>query len=301
MAERTGLLSAYDPLLHPSTLEIVFSDLVKSQLDPLLKSEYENFVKEIEKHVKRGIEPKFAREKMMMTLFKHSKGLDLSSVYSEIGEILTKKGLDFFKNHEIFTIEEWLLIIEHIEQQCPAFFRMIGRIEEDLSAGRKSLGDDIIFEVDMENVVHGKANLFTYMHNMSDKPRTLVLRVQSPDFRPHDISMTYLLNPGESNWWPDTAVPLAESGNEDILAIMSGLLRDGTVAWQSLLPERFGEATVSVRLEEVSGELLVGSQMNVRVRSEFKEKIRTYSSIILNIIGIAGIIISSSVLTYQIV
>ena len=178
---------------------------------------------------------------------------------------------------------------------------MIGRIEEDLSAGRKSLEDDIIFEVDMENVVHGKANLFTYMHNMSDKPRTLVLRVQSPDFRPHDISMTYLLNPGESNWWPDAAVPLAESGNDDILAIMSGLLRDGTVAWQSLLPERFGEATVSVRLEEVSGELLVGSQMNVRVRSEFKEKIRTYSSIILNIIGIAGIIISSSVLTYQIV
>ena len=113
--------------------------------------------------------------------------------------------------------------------------------------------------------------------------------------------MTYLLNPGESNWWPDAAVPLAESGNDDILAIMSGLLRDGTVAWQSLLPERFGEATVSVRLEEVSGELLVGSQMNVRVRSEFKEKIRTYSSIILNIIGIAGIIISSSVLTYQIV
>ena len=47
----------------PSTLEIVFSDLVKSQLDPLLKSEYENFVKEIETHVKRGIEPKFAREK----------------------------------------------------------------------------------------------------------------------------------------------------------------------------------------------------------------------------------------------
>ena len=59
--------------------------------------------------------------------------------------------------------------------QCPAFFRMIGRIEEDLSAGSKSFKDDIIFEVDMENVVHGKANLFTYMHNMSDKPRTLSL------------------------------------------------------------------------------------------------------------------------------
>ena len=153
---------------------------------------------------------------------------------------------------------------------------MIGRIEEDLSAGRKSLHDGIIFEVDMENIIHKKANLFTFMHNLSNKSRTLVLRVQSPDFRPHDLAMTYRLEPGEEKWWPDEAIPISEKGNNDILAIMSGLLRDGTVAWQTMLPERFGEATVSVRLEEVSGELLIGSQMNVRVRSEFKERIRAF-------------------------
>ena len=82
---------------------------------------------------------------------------------------------------------------------------------------------------------------------------------------------------------------------------MSALLRDGTVAWQTLLPERFGEATVSVRLEEVSGELLTGSQMNVRIRSVFKEKIRSASSVVFNLIGIAGTIISSTLLTYVIV
>jgi hypothetical protein len=301
MAERTGLLEAYNSPVHPSTLDMVFSDLVKSQLDPLLRSEYERFVKDVESHVKRGVEPKFAREKLMMTLYKHSQGLDLSSVYAEIGEILTKAGVELIKNHEVFTIEEWLLIIDYIESQCPAFFRMIGRIEEDLSAGRKSIRDDIIFEVDMENVVHGKANLFTYMHNLSEETRTVVLRVQTPDFRPHDIAMTYRLKPGEKKWWPTEGVPLSKSGNDDILAIMSALLRDGTVAWQSLLPERFGEATVSVRLEEVSGELLIGSQMNVRIRSVFKERIRVASSLVFNIIGLAGTLISSTLLTFIIV
>ena len=301
MAERTGLLEAYNSPVHPSTLDMVFSDLVKSQLDPLLRSEYERFVKDVESHVKRGVEPRFAREKLMMTLYKHSQGLDLSSVYSEFGEIFTKAGVELIKNHKVFTIEEWLLIIDYIESQCPAFFRMIGRIEEDLSAGRKSIKDDIIFEVDMENVVHGKANLFTYMHNLSDETRTVVLRVQSPDFRPHDIAMTYRLKPGEKKWWPAEGVPLSQSGNEDILAIMSALLRDGTVAWQSLLPERFGEATVSVRLEEVSGELLIGSQMNVRIRSVFKERIRVASSLVFNIIGLAGTLISSTLLTFIIV
>ena len=59
------------------------------------------------------------------------------------------------------------------------------------------------------------------MHNLSDKPRTVVLRVQSPDFRPHDIALTYLLEPGEEKIWPEVGVPLAQSGNQDILAIMS--------------------------------------------------------------------------------
>ena len=301
MAERTGLLKAYNSPIHPSTLDMVFSDLLKSQLDPLLKSEYDMFVSELESKVKRGVDPRFAREKMMMTLYKHSKGLDLSSVESEFSEILTKAGVEYVRNHDVFTIEEWLLIIDHLETKCPAFFRMIGRIEEDLASGRKSINDDIIFEVDMENVVHGKANLFTYMHNLSDQSKAVVLRVQSPDFRPHDIAMTYLLEPGEEKIWPDIGVPLAQSGNQDILAIMSALLRDGTVAWQTLIPERFGEATVSVRLEEVSGELLVGSQMNVRIRSVFKERIRSASSVVFNMIGIIGTVLASSLLTYIIV
>ena len=237
----------------------------------------------------------------MMTLYKHSQGLDLSSVDSEFSEIFTKAGVEYVKNHDVFTIEEWLVIIDHLENKCPAFFRMIGRIEEDLAAGRRLVKDDIIFEVDMENVVHGKANLFTYMHNLSNQSKTVVLRVQSPDFRPHDLAMTYLLQPGEEKAWPDSGVPLSQTGNEDLLAIMSALLRDGTVAWQTLLPERFGEATVSVRLEEVSGELLVGSQMNVRIRSVFKEKIRSASSVVFNMIGVIGTIISSTLLTYVVV
>ena len=68
MAERTGLLNAYSSPIHPSTLDMVFSDLVRAQLDPLLKSEYEKFVVEVESNVKRGVDPRFAREKMMMTL-----------------------------------------------------------------------------------------------------------------------------------------------------------------------------------------------------------------------------------------
>ena len=68
---------------------------------------------------------------------------------------------------------------------------------------------------------------------------------------------------------------------------------DGTMAWQSLLPERFGEATVSVRLEEQSGDLLIGRQINVRVRSKYRERVRASSSLSANILGSLGILLGA--------
>jgi hypothetical protein len=293
MDERTGLLDAYNPPIHPSTLEMVFSDLVKTQMDPLLRSEYEVYSKEIESHILPKIDAQFAREKLLMTLYRHSKGLDFKTMESELSEVLNEKGMGFVRDHPVFTMEEWLSIIHHVESSCPAFFRMIGRIEEDLGAGRDTTTQDIVFEVDMENVVHERANLFTLMHNLSDEPKTIVLRVQSPDFRPHDLAMTYKLEPGEQRWWSNKTLPLAAEGDDDVLGLMSGLLRDGTMAWQSLLPERFGEATVSVRLEEQSGDLLIGRQINVRVRSKYRERVRASSSLSANILGSLGILLGA--------
>jgi len=293
MDERTGLLDAYNPPIHPSTLEMVFSDLVKTQMDPLLRSEYEVYSKEIESHILPKIDAQFAREKLLMTLYRHSKGLDFKTMESELSEVLNEKGMGFVRDHPVFTMEEWLSIIHHVESSCPAFFRMIGRIEEDLGAGRDTTTQDIVFEVDMENVVHERANLFTLMHNLSDEPKTIVLRVQSPDFRPHDLAMTYKLKPGEQRWWSNKTLPLAAEGDDDVLGLMSGLLRDGTMAWQSLLPERFGEATVSVRLEEQSGDLLIGRQINVRVRSKYRERVRASSSLSANILGSLGILLGA--------
>jgi hypothetical protein len=71
-------------------------------------------------------------------------------------------------------------------------------------------------------------------------------------------------------------------------------LRDGIIAWQTLLPERTGEASVSVRLENTSGDLLVGRQINVRVRPEFVNWLRNTSSLtsyLVGSIGLAGSII----------
>jgi len=65
------------------------------------------------------------------------------------------------------------------------------------------------------------------------------------------------------------------------------------MAWQTLLPERFGEATVSVRLEEVSGDLLIGRQINVNVRNEFRRRLRRIVTLSTQVMGVLVITLAT--------
>ena len=293
MVEQTGLLPAYIPPVHPSTLNMVFNDLIKTHMDPLLRSQYDEYTKTLESSFKRGVDRHFAHEKFLMTLYRHATGLDRKTLESEMGEILTKKGMDHVFSHETFTLEAWLVLLGLINQRCPAFFRMVDRLKQDLESGREPAMTDLIFEVDMENVVTNKANLFTLFHNLSDQTRTVVFRVQTPNFEPKDLALTYRLEPGEKYWWSSEALPLAAKGADDVLGKMSGLLKDSTVSWQTLIPTTAGDATVSVRLEETNGELLLGRQINVRVRAEFRQWLRSTSTYVSYLFGGLGLLAAS--------
>ncbi|MDA0842765.1 MAG: hypothetical protein O3B67_02265 [archaeon] len=292
MVEKTGLLMAYTPPVHPSTLQMVFNDLLRTHMDPLLRASYDEYIKEVESGFLIKVDRRYAREKFLITLYRHANGLDRKTMKEELEEVFTKEGLDYVLKNDAFSLEVWLALFQKVNQSCPAFFRMIDRLKQDLESGRESAFPDLIFEVDMENVVTTHANLFTMMHNLSDKPRTIVYRIQTPNFEPRDVAFKYRLSPGEKFWWSDNPLPLATEGDDDVLGIMSGLLKDGTVGWQTLLPKGKGDATVSIRLEEEDGELILGRQINVRVRTEFRQWLRQSSSIFTFVLGGIGVLSS---------
>ena len=132
MVNKSGLLDAFEAPVHPSTLDGVFDDMIRTHLDPLLRSQYDELMRRIQGHVKRGVKHDFAREKVLMTLYRHYNGLDSKTVRLELEEVLKEEGADVLLNDESFTLELWLELIEHAQQQCPAFFRLIDRIEQDM-------------------------------------------------------------------------------------------------------------------------------------------------------------------------
>ena len=295
MVTNDGLLSAYVAPIHPSTLDMAYNEMLRTQMDPLLSSKFEDFLQDFESFSRKEIDTEFGREKFLMLMHRRYKGsIDRSTTSIELGEILNDEGVQSILEHEVFNEGLWDSLFDRSIKANPAFYRLIERLEQDLAVGRKIDMEGLLFDVDLENVVTEKANLFCYIHNLSKEERQVVLRVHSPDFRPHDLALRYNLRAGEKVWWPDEAIPVSSEGDDDIIGRMSGLLRDGTIAWQTLLPERTGEASLSIRLENTSGDLLVGRQINVRVRPEFVKWFRNTSSLtsyLIGGIGLAGSII----------
>ena len=295
MVTDDGLLSAYTPPVHPSTLGMPYNEMLVTQMDPLLRSKFEDFLLDFDNFSRKGIDKEYGREKFLMLMHRRYKGgIDRNTTSLELAEILTDKGVKSILEHDVFNESLWDSLFDRSSRNNPAFYRLIERLEQDLAVGRKIDMDGLLFDVDLENVVTEKASLFCYIHNLSKTERQVVLRVHSPDFRPHDLALRYNLQPGQKSWWSDEAVPVSSEGDDDLIGKMSGLLRDGTIAWQTLLPEKTGDASVSVRLENTNGDLLVGRQINVSVRPEFFNWLRNTSSLtsyLVGTIGLAGSII----------
>ena len=119
-------------------------------------------------------------------------------------------------------------------------------------------------DVDMENLVVGQANLFAFVLNEEDNPRDVVLRVQTPDFRPNECVYSLRIDP----------LSLDPDASPDASPSLLGMISATSIVWQSLLPSAMGEATVTVRLEDDAGNLISGRVLTVQVRSDLLTRIK---------------------------
>lgn len=290
---QTGLLEAYDPPIHPSSLHAVFEEILLTVMDPLLRAKYERFMSELMLHRKPKVEALHAKEKLLALQWMRCDGQILTpALSSEIEEVLKEEGVQFLKEHQVFTPDVWTRLFAKASEVAPAFFRLMRRTTERIRMGNLRGRQDLLVDVDMANIVDGSTGLFMYIRNLDTTPRTVVLRMQSPDFRPNDLALTFHLPAGEAESLLGSAVPVSGEGDQDVIGSLVRLLQLGTTSWQSLIPNRYGEATVTVRLENEDGDLLLGQQINTRVRSGTKKRLRRSGVVVSATLGVLGVVAS---------
>jgi hypothetical protein len=290
--EAGGILSTYEPPVHPALLGQVFSDLMLTHMDPFLRMRFEDFMQRFRAALQPGFDPVIGRERLFYILHLHRRGsLSNEERYREVAEIILEDEMEEILNHPFFNDEVWAQLLDRIGSRCPSFFRILDRLEHSLRIDIKSLKKDkLIFDVDMENVVYKQANLFCLLINNSQEDRSVVLRIESPDFRPGYIHLNLNLPAagGMISSMPDH-MDLSSEGDDDVLAAIANLLNVGQLNWQTLLPERLGEATVSISLEDENGDLILGRVINLRVRSEWNQRLAKLTGLISLASGVVSI------------
>ncbi|GIS27628.1 MAG: hypothetical protein CM15mP128_3870 [Methanobacteriota archaeon] len=82
----------------------MFEEILLTVMDPLLRAKYEQFMAELIGHRKAKIEALSAKEKLLALQWMRCDGQILTpALAKEIEEVLNDEGVEFLKQHKVFT------------------------------------------------------------------------------------------------------------------------------------------------------------------------------------------------------
>jgi hypothetical protein len=282
--ETWGMLDSFSPPIHPALLKRPFSDVISAHVDPLLSVRISEYLRSIQDSVNEGNNISELQEKLLHLLHLRRAGyLDEEDFRSELGVMMPLEIIDELFRHPELGEETWDRLIIRAKDRCASFFRLHDRLRMKIDTG---INQEIWFDVDMENLVVGQANLFAYVLNNNSEPVNLILKIQTPDFRPSECVYKLRVNSSKNLF--------DEIENESFVRKLPLIIKSTGIIWQSLLPEETGEATVTVRLEDEDGNLLSGRVLTVQNRADLFTRLRVSIGAIF-LVG-AGIAIISPIL-----
>ncbi len=290
--EQWGLLDAYDPPLHPSCPTRVFSEILTTWMDPVLRARFDTHIQSLRDGLQPGKDIHSAIEHLLHMRYLEARGeLTNRQVRLSMETYFRVDRVPELFDNDFFDEETWSNLFRHIRSKCSPFFRLLSRLQHDLSDDLESIRSDTLhFDVDMQNVVSDSGHLFAYLHNSGDEKRTITVKIQTPDFQPHESSFTLALESSKALSGVGANLPLRSNTTDDVHDVMAKMMDHGAMIWQTLLPQHDGESTVTVRLEDTDGNMLGGKVLAVQVRPKLQERIRRQAGLAAILGGIFAIL-----------
>ena len=290
--EQWGLLDAYEPPLHPSCPNRVFSEILTTWMDPVLRARFDTHIQSLRDGLQPGKDIHSAIEHLLHMRYLEARGeLANRQVRLSMESYFRVDRVPELFDNEFFDEETWSNLLRHIRSKCSPFFRLLSRLQHDLSDDIDSIrSDSLHFDVDMQNVVSGAGHLFAYLHNSGDETRTIVVKIQTPDFQPHESIFTLSVESSKALSDVGANLPLRSNTTDDVHDVMAKMMDHGSMIWQTLLPQHDGESTVTVRLEDTDGNMLGGKVLAVQVRPKLQERVRRQAGLFAIVGGIFAIL-----------
>ena len=282
--EPWGLLEAFSPPIHPALLDKPFSDVIRAHVDPLLAVSVSKYVSSFSNSLRRGTSLTELQEHLLQMLHLLRSGIiDDEEFHNALESVIDAKTIEQIIHHPEMGEETLDRLLMHAQKRCAPFFRLNDRLR---SYSIRQNASGVWFDVDMENLTLGEANLFAGVLNRTGVTQDLILRVQTPDFRPNECVYRLKVEPQDIS---------KIEGKRNHEVITKSIL-SSRIIWQSLIPSSMGDATVTVRLEDSSGNLISGKVITAQVRSDLFTRLRMTTGAIF-MIG-AGLAVISPLLPF---
>ena len=260
--EPWGLLDAFSPPMHPALLNKPFTDVIRSHVDPLLAVRFSKYVSSFSENLQEGVRLSELQEYLLQVLDLFRSGvIEEDDFHHALGELVDTRTIDQIINHPELGEETLDRLLMHARDRCAPFFRLNDRMRMHLAT---QSNEEIWFDVDMENLTLGQANLFAFVLNQTGETKDLILRVQTPDFRPNECVYNLKVEPHTDDSLSGKATHERASSS----------MESSRIVWQTLIPSSMGDATVTVRLEDSSGNLISGKVLTSQVRSDLFTRLR---------------------------
>ena len=274
-----GLLDSFSPPIHPALLNKPFTDVIRAHVDPMLAVKFSKYVSSFDSDLKKGVSLQDLQEYLLQMLDMFRSGvIDEEDFHLALSSVVDSQTIDQIINHPELGEETLDRLLMHARDRCAPFFRLNDRMRMQMTTTTSA---GIWFDVDMENLTLGQANLFAFIINHSQDTQDLILRVQTPDFRPNECVYRLRVEPYDAT---------STSGGP-IYQRMADSMASSRIIWQTLIPSSNGESTVTVRLEDSSGNLISGKVLTSQVRSDLFTRLRITTGAVF-MIGAALAVIS---------
>ena len=150
----------------------------------MLAVKFSKYVSSFASDLKKGVSLQDLQEYLLQMLDMFRSGvIDEDDFHLALSSVVDSKTIDQIINHPELGEETLDRLLMHARDRCAPFFRLNDRMRMQMNTTTSS---GIWFDVDMENLTLGQANLFAFIINHTKDTQDLILRIQTPDFRPNE-------------------------------------------------------------------------------------------------------------------
>lgn len=296
-----GLQEFYKPSMHKIRLDQLMTDIVSNHLDPITYLKWDEFVREIKKRLSPEFRKKikqqdveddpitFAIEKLLFSYYLLYQGtitkelfekdiktvLNLDSFSTNFQTGLKIEGKQYFSKNDIFQI------FDYIKKYNISFFKLIDRLQLELTENIKRLAQDPIYmDSCSEEVVYknGELNIMTFLYNNRPEAKDYTIEITAPGFAPNHLVLDLNVEGRGRFEIPQEQLPLISEEETDITGVMSNILENGDATWVTLEPRKRGTQTIQIWLETPEGTIIEGETKTVKITRDLKQKFKTLIS-----------------------